>query len=462
MTITVRSPFDNSFVGEVQGKIQAEAEVTLAKAYALSKDKTKTLPHHARVSILEKLVVLVSEQQDEFAMLIAKEGGKPLFDAKIEVTRAIDGIKLAIKEMMHVFSGTEIPMGFSKSSENKMAFTTREPIGVVLVISAFNHPLNLIVHQVVPAIAVGCPVIVKPAGTTPLTCQKFVELVHKAGLPQDWCTFFPCAIPVAEFLVSDKRISFFSFIGSSKIGWYLRNKLNAGTRYALEHGGVAPVIIDKNIDDIDTVVASIVKGAYYHAGQVCISTKRVYIHKDMMAEISKKIAIAVSKLKVGDPTLIETEVGPLISEREVERVELWVNEALKEGATLLAGGKKISSTCFEATLLLEPAKTSKVSMEETFGPVLCLYAYENIDDAIAWANSLDLPFQSAVFSNNINIITKSYNELDASAVIVNDHSAFRVDWMPFAGRRSAGHGIGGIGHTMMEMTQHKMIVLKTK
>ncbi len=461
MTITVKSPFDNSVVGTVKKRTKEEAEKELEKAYALSKNKTNHLQHYEKVAILEKLAVLVTEQSEEFAILIAKEGGKPLFDAKIEVARAVDGIKLAIKEMMHVFHGEEIPMGFTKASENRLAFTTREPIGVVLAISAFNHPLNLIVHQVVPAIAAGCPVIVKPAGTTPLSAQKFVELVHKAGLDKDMCVFFPCGIPVAEFLVSDKRISFFSFIGSSEIGWYLRNKLNPGTRYSLEHGGVAPVIVDKNIDDIDTVVASIVRGAYYHAGQVCISTKRVYIHKYMMKEMSSKIAEAVSKLRVGDPTLIETEVGPLISEKEVNRVENWVNEAIAEGATLLSGGKKISSTLFEATLLLEPSKTSKVSVDETFGPVLCLYSYESIDDAISWANSLDVPFQSAVFSNNINIITKAYKELEASAVIVNDHSAFRVDWMPFAGRRSAGHGIGGIGHTMMEMTQHKMIVLKS-
>lgn len=462
MTIEVKSPYDNSIVGSVTRKTESEAEAVLAKAYTLSKDKSKALQKHERVAILEKLVVLTSEKADEFAMLIAQEGGKPLMDAKVEVARAIDGIKIAIKEMMHVFHGEEIPMGFSKSSENKLAFTTREPIGVVLAISAFNHPLNLIVHQVVPAIAVGCPVIVKPAGTTPLTCQKFIELVHKAGLPVDWCTFFPCAVPVAEILVSDKRISFFSFIGSSGVGWHLRNKLNPGTRYALEHGGVAPAIVDKSVDDLDAIVASIVKGAYYHAGQVCISTKRVYIHKDMMPEMSKKIAEAVKKLKVGDPTKIETEVGPLISEKELERVESWVNEAIAEGATLLAGGKRISSSVFEATLLLEPSKKSKVSVDETFGPVLCLYAYENIDDAIAWANSLDLPFQSAIYSNNMNVITKAYNELEASAITVNENTAFRVDWMPFAGRRSAGHGIGGIGHTMMEMTQYKMMVIKTK
>lgn len=461
MTITVTSPYDNSVVGSVISKTAEDAEKVLAKSYELSKDKSKKLQHHERIAILEKLAVLVANDAEEFAMLIAKEGGKPLFDAKIEVARAVDGIKLATKELMNVFHGEEIPMGFTKASENRLAFTTREPIGVVLAISAFNHPLNLIVHQVVPAIAVGCPVIVKPAGTTPLCAQKFVELAHKAGLDEDMCVFFPCAIPVAEILVADKRISFFSFIGSSKIGWYLRNKLNPGTRYALEHGGVAPVIIDKNIDDVDAVVSSIVKGGYYHAGQVCISTQRVYIHKDMIAEMSKKITEAVSKLKVGDSTKIETEVGPLISDKETNRVEAWVNEAISEGATLLTGGKKISSNVFEATLLLEPSKSSKVSVEEIFGPVMCLYSYDDLDKAIEWANSLDVPFQSAVFSNNINVITKTYQELEASAVIMNDHSAFRVDWMPFAGRRSAGHGIGGIGHTMMEMTHHKMIVLKT-
>ncbi|MDR0484824.1 MAG: aldehyde dehydrogenase family protein [Alphaproteobacteria bacterium] len=462
MSITIQSPFDNSVVGTVKKLTQDEANTALAKAYELSRDKSKALPHYERIAILERLATLVSQESKEFALLIAKEGGKPLIDAKVEVNRAIDGIRLAIKEMMHGLAGEEIPMGYTKASENRLAFTTREPIGVVLAISAFNHPLNLIVHQVVPAIAVGCPVIVKPASSTALTCEKFVNLVHKAGLDKALCVFAPCSIDVAEFLVSDSRISFFSFIGSAKVGWYLRNKLYPGTRYALEHGGVAPVIVDKNIDNMDEVVASIVKGAYYHAGQVCISTKRVYIHEDIIIEMSKKITAAVSKLNVGDPTLPETEVGPLITEKEASRVESWVNEAIAEGAKLLVGGKRISTTLFEPTLLLEPSKKSKVSVEETFGPVLCLYAYKDMDDALTWANSLDMPFQSAIFSNNINVITKAYKEFEAAAVIVNDHTAFRVDWMPFAGRRSAGYGIGGIGHAMKEMTNHKMIVIKTK
>ncbi|MCL2567338.1 MAG: aldehyde dehydrogenase family protein [Alphaproteobacteria bacterium] len=458
--LNILSPFDGSNVGTVKKINLEDAEAALAKAYELSHDKSSALPHYERIAILEKLAALVSAEAKEFALLIAKEGGKPLVDARIEVARAIDGIKLAVKEMMSVYAGQEIPMGFTKPSENRLAFTTREPIGVVLAISAFNHPLNLIVHQVVPAIAVGCPVIVKPASSTALTCEKFVHLVHKAGLDKNWCVFAPCDISVAEFLVADARISFFSFIGSSKVGWYLRNKLHAGTRYALEHGGVAPIIVDKNIDNMDEVAASIVKGAYYHAGQVCISSKRVYIHSSIIIEMSKKITEAVLKLKVGDPTSENTDVGPLITEKEAARVESWVNEAIAEGAKVLCGGKRISATMFEPTLFLEPSKQSKVSTEETFGPVLCLYAYENLDEAIAWANSLDLPFQSAIFSNNINVITKAYKEFDAAAVIVNDHTAFRVDWMPFAGRRSAGVGIGGIGHAMLEMTNHKMIVIK--
>ncbi len=459
MELVIKSPYDRSVVGSVVKVSKEDANKLLQNAYILSRDKSKHLFPHERIAILEKLVLLLKEDENTFAMLIAKEGGKPLIDAKVEVSRAIDGIKLAIREMMHVIKGEEIPMGYSKSSENRLAFTVREPIGVVLAISAFNHPLNLIVHQVIPAVAVGCPVLIKPAGATALTCLQFVKLLHEAGLPEQWCVCVPCDVTVAEFLVSDSRVSFFSFIGSSEIGWHLRNKLAQGTRYALEHGGVAPVIVDKDIEDIDLVVSSIVKGAYYHAGQVCISTKRVYIHNDMMRVMSAKITDAVSKLKIGDPCLIETQVGPLINEKEVVRVAEWVKEAVSEGATLLCGGNKISDTLYQATLLLEPSKNSKVSTKEVFGPVLCLYAYDDIDQAISWANSLDLPFQGALFSKNINTITKVYKNLDCAAVIINDHSAFRVDWMPFAGRRSTGHGIGGIGHTMHEMTVHKMIVI---
>jgi acyl-CoA reductase-like NAD-dependent aldehyde dehydrogenase len=216
----------------------------------------------------------VQRDFDAFALGIAREGGKPLADARVEVSRAITGIEGAVSDIQQM-AAVEVPMGLTPASAGRWAFTTTEPIGVVVAISAFNHPLNLIVHQVVPAIATGCPVLIKPAETTPLTCLKFVALVHEAGLPEPWCqTMLPDSIHLAEQIVTDPRVAFLSFIGSAKVGWYLRSKLAPGTRCALEHGGCAPVLVDRSAD-LDKIVEPLVKGGYYHAGQVCVSVQRI-------------------------------------------------------------------------------------------------------------------------------------------------------------------------------------------
>ena len=211
-------------------------------------------------------------------------------------------------------------MGLSAASVNRWAFTTREPTGVVFAISAFNHPLNLIVHQIVPAIAVGCPVIVKPADTTPLSCLDIVALVHEAGLPEDWCqTFIPTHTLLAEQLAADSRIGFLSFIGSAKVGWYLHSRLPRGARSALEHGGAAPAIVDRSAE-LDLIIEPIVRGGYYHAGQVCVSTQRIFVHEDIADDFTDRLISRVEDLRVGDPTLSETEVGPLINSGQVDRV----------------------------------------------------------------------------------------------------------------------------------------------
>jgi acyl-CoA reductase-like NAD-dependent aldehyde dehydrogenase len=456
--LNVTSPFDGSPIKTINRNSADEVEHMLQTATALFKNRDCWLQLFERTEILTKLAGLLENEASDFAMLIAKEGGKPLIDAKVEVARAIDGIYLAIKELAHVMRGEEIPMGLTPASKDRVAFTTYEPIGVVVAVSAFNHPLNLIVHQVVPAIAVGCPVIVKPATNTPLNCLRFVELVHQAGLAKEWCQTCVCDNQTAEKLITDQRVAFLSFIGSARIGWWLKSKLAPGTRCALEHGGVAPVIVDENVD-LDKIVAPLLKGSFYHAGQVCVSTQKIFAPKSIAETLAQKLADGAKKLKVGDATLPDTEVGPLITHAEVDRVHEWVTEAIDGGAMLLTGGKKISDSLYEPTVLLNPPNEAKVSTAEVFGPVVCVYSYEQRQDAIDLANSLDVAFQAAVFSNDIHVVNDTVKRLDASTVMVNDHTAFRVDWMPFAGRRHSGYGIGGIGYTMHDIVQHKMTVI---
>ncbi|TNF65305.1 MAG: aldehyde dehydrogenase family protein [Gammaproteobacteria bacterium] len=458
-TIDVTSPYDGSLIKTIPMHTQAQASEMLNCAYSGFKDRSQWLEPYQRIEILQKLGKLVEAEKDDFALLIAKEGGKPLMDAKVEVARAIDGIYLAVKELAHITSGKEVPMGHTQASINRNAHYTYEPIGVVIAVSAFNHPLNLIIHQVVPAIAVGCPVIIKPASSTPLNCLRFIELVHQAGLNPDWAQACICDNQTAEMLVTSDKIGFFSFIGSAKVGWWLKSKLAPGVRCALEHGGVAPAIVDENVN-LDEVIPSITKGGFYHAGQVCVSTQRVYVHQNMIDSVAEKLTQSVSNLVVGDPSNAKTEVGPLIQTKEVDRVEQWVNEAIDASAKCLIGGKKRSSSVYEPTILLNPANNAKVSTSEVFGPVICLYTYQDVHQAIDSANSLDVAFQAAVYTESLQMANDCISLLDATAIMVNDHTAFRVDWMPFAGRRHSGYGIGGIGYTMHDMVQIKMAVIK--
>jgi acyl-CoA reductase-like NAD-dependent aldehyde dehydrogenase len=330
----------------------------------------------------------------------------------------------------------------------------------VAAISAFNHPLNLIVHQVVPAIAVCCPVIVKPASATPLSCLDFVALVHEAGLPEPWCqTFIPTGNDLAERLATDPRVAFLSFIGSAQVGWSLRSKLAPGTRSALEHGGAAPAIVDRSAD-LDAIMEPLAKGGYDHAGQVCVSTQRIFVHADILARFVERFADRVRSFKVGDPTHEATDVGPLILPKEADRVASWITEAKAGGAQLVLGDTRHSETTLDPTILLEPPADAKISTQEVFGPVTCVRSYRDLDEAIVAANSLPVAFQASVFAQDIGIALHAAERLDASAIMINDTTAFRTDWMPFAGRRQSGYGTGGIPFTMRDMTEEKMIILR--
>ena len=457
--LEIRSPYDLSIIKKIPTVGKIEVEKALSTAYALFQDQNKWIPAHERIAILKKAAAIMKTKVDELTKIAAQEGGKPLVDSKVEVLRAINGVEIA-SEYIGQLKGEQIPMGLTKASENRLAFTTREPIGVVASVSAFNHPLNLIVHQVVTAIAAGCPVIIKPALTTPLSCLAFVAILQEAGLPNGWCQAIICENDIAEMLVTDQRINYFSFIGSSKVGWDLKSKLAPGTRCALEHGGVAPVIVTKDAN-VNEMLPLLLKGGFYHAGQVCVSVQRIFVHESICNNVAVKLAALASKLVVGDQMDEKTEVGPLILPKEVERVEAWVNEAINGGAKVLTGGKRISETCFEPTVLLNPPMNAKVSTSEIFGPVVCMYSYTDREKAIEIANSLDVHFQASVFTKNLDIALDVVKKLNATAVMVNDHTAFRVDWMPFGGRDASGIGMGGIQYSINEMTREKLMVIKS-
>jgi acyl-CoA reductase-like NAD-dependent aldehyde dehydrogenase len=432
----------------------------MSVAYSLFRDRGSWLSIAERLEILNKAAAIMGSQIEELTLLAASEGGKPYMDSKVEVIRAIDGVRLCA-ETLRTHPGSVIPLGTTKASTGRIAFTHKEPIGVVVAVSAFNHPLNLIVHQVGPAIASGCPVVVKPANDTPLSCLRFVEILREAGLANAWCQAIVAdSRETAEKLVTDARVGFFSFIGSARVGWMLRSKLAPGARCALEHGGAAPVILADPYNN-DVALTSILKGAFYHAGQVCVSVQRVFAPAAAASEFAGALAKMAQSLVVGAPEDPVTEVGPLIRVEEVDRVAEWVDEAVAAGAELLCGGTKLSDRCYAPTVLLDPPDDVRVSTMEIFGPVVCVYAYDDIDAAVKQANALPVAFQAAVFSKDIDVALRLYKELDASAVMINDHSAFRDDVMPFAGLRESGLGVGGIPYTMADMQIDKMMVVKS-
>ena len=459
-SIQVNRPYDGSLIKEILLHNADDVEKAIKVAHDLFQDQSNWLPAWQRIAILEKVAGIMAGQIDELTRIAAEEGGKPWMDSRVEVLRAINGVKLAIEHIAHI-KGEQIPMGQTEASDNRMAFTFREPIGVVSSISAFNHPLNLIIHQVVPAIAVGSPVIIKPARTTPLSCLRFVELLAEAGLPEGWCQCLIVDNDNAEKLVSDERINYLSFIGSANVGWYLRSKLSAGTRCALEHGGAAPVIVEADAD-FEPMVESLLKGGFYHAGQVCVSVQRIFAHESICEQLAEALAKGADKLIVGDPLDKNTQVGPLILEREADRVEEWVVEAAQKGAEILSGGQRISATCYSPTVLYNPPDDAKVSRMEIFGPVVCVYSYKDRTEAIKRANAIPFAFQASIFTSDLDAALEAVKQLNATAVMVNDHTAFRVDWMPFGGRDSSGLGMGGIQYSMHEMTREKMMVFKSR
>ncbi|GMV37810.1 MAG: aldehyde dehydrogenase [Fimbriimonadales bacterium] len=458
VSLVVRSPYDGSTVGETQALLAQGASRALHLAESAGGWRRPTPPLHERAQILREVAERIEQQRDDLALLIAREGGKPLRDAQIEVSRAAQSTRLAAEEGVRLH-GEEVPMTASAAAEGRMAFTIREPIGVVLAISAFNHPLNLIAHQVAPAVAVGCPVLVKPDLRTPLSCLRYVQMLHEAGLPPECALPVPCENDVAEQLASSSEIAFLSFIGSARVGWYLRSKLAPGVRCALEHGGAAPVIVDQTAD-LDLAVPALLKGGFYHAGQVCVSVQRVFAQRSVFGEFVSRLAAGAEALNVGDPADLATDVGPLILKREVDRVHEWVTEAVARGARLAVGGRAVGDQCYAPTVLANPPLDSRVVTEEVFGPVICIVEYDDSGEAIEMANAVRWKFQAAVFTRDLASALRAARGLEASAVMINDHTAFRVDWMPFGGRAESGLGTGGIGYSVRDLTQEKLIVFR--
>jgi acyl-CoA reductase-like NAD-dependent aldehyde dehydrogenase len=453
-TFEVRSPFDDAVVAEIGVPTDADVEEAAATAHDTFME-SRHLPIHARSEALDHISKRLSETIDENAELIAKEGGKPLKWAKVEATRAVSTFRWASEVIRHgddelMRLDTEASLG------SRMGILRRFPIGPVLGITPFNFPLNLVAHKVAPALAVGSPIVVKPASTTPIGSLRLAEFFAETDLPKGMYQVLPVRSSVADGMARDERYRKISFTGSAAIGWYLKN-LDPKKKVTLELGGNAGVIVHSDAD-LDHAAARIAFGGYYQAGQSCISVQRVLVASEVYDDFTARLVKQVESLKVGDPMDPTVDVGPVIDKGEVVRIGEWVEEAVSQGAELLVGGTG-EGPFFQPTLLSHVKPEMKVCKEEVFGPVVTISPYQTFDEALASVNDSKYGLQAGVFTNDINRAFEAHRTLEVGGVIVNDVSAFRADQMPYGGSKDSGFGREGLRFAMEEMTEPRIMVL---
>ncbi len=352
-------------------------------------------------------------------------------------------------------------MDRTDSGKGHMNFTTREPIGPVLAISAFNHPLNNLAHQTGPAIAAGNMVVLKPASGTPVTAFVLEEMFRKAGLPPECMMVFASPAEHVEKLYMSGEFAFVNFIGSAKVGWEMRRKIPDGVRISMEHGGQAAAILREDAD-LREAIPQLLRGSFYHAGQVCISTQRIFIHRNLFEVFKNEFVQRAKKLRTGTAMDDTTDVGPLIRPEEVVRVKKDIDEAIKRGAKLLCGNEIQGNAkqYLTPTILADVPRDTSIMMNEAFGPVVCLNAYEDEEELVKYLNSNKYPFESCLYTKDIKAALNLSQRISTMTMVVNNHNAYRVDWMPFGGHGLAGLGLGGVKYAMEEMTRLKQVIIK--
>lgn len=439
---------------------EADVERALSIAYSLFRNRRQWLAKQQRVAIFERTAELIGSRRKVIALHTAREGGKPLKDSLAEVDRGIDGIHSCI-EVLRTKAGRVIPMDVNATSADRVAFTQHEPTGVVMVVSAFDHPFDLVVHQVAPAVAVGAPVIIKSGLKIALSCKALVDLLYRAGLPEGWAQMvLPRDEELASRMAADPRVGFVTFIGSAAVGWMRRSKLGPDTRRALQHRGIVPVIVAHDAD-LDIALPRIAHVGFCHAGRACTSVQRVFCARPIAAEVAAGLGSIGEKMSIGGPVLGSTDNSPLISSTEADRVARWVNEAVSGGAKLVGGGDRLAQRRYANAVLLDPPLGPAVSRKALFGAVVCVYGYDDLNTAIALANDPEDSFQAAVFTRDLDTAMHCYRNLDGTAIMINETTLFRDDWGAFAGAPLSGHGAGGIPDMMHAMQREKVMVWRS-
>ena len=454
--LEVRSPWDQGLVGRVTVATRADARQAVHHAVA-SQRRARALPGWKRREILEDVAAALLEQKERFAQLIVAEAGKPVRRARAEVDRAVFTFKTAAEEASRL-GGESIPLDLAEGNEGRWGLVQRFPVGPVLAITPFNFPLNLVAHKVAPAMAAGCPVILKPAPETPFTALALGEVILKAGWPAEALAVLPLSNADTAWLAEkEESIKLVSFTGSAKVGWELKAR-SGRKRVVLELGGNAAMIVCGDWPDLDEAAIHTAHAAFGYAGQSCISVQRIFVERKVYQTFLWKVVEAAAKMAVGDPALEATEVGPLIHLAEAERVESWIKEAVKSGAKLVAGGERHGSVVTPA-ILTGTKPEMKVRDEEVFGPVVVIEPFDDFEQALADVNHSKFGLQAGLLTRDAGRIFTAFRELEVGTLIVGDTPSWRLDTMPFGGVKDSGMGREGIRSAIDEMTEPRMLVI---
>jgi glyceraldehyde-3-phosphate dehydrogenase (NADP+) len=451
--INVTDPFDNSIIDTIPKATKQDVETAL-KAAVSGFEITKKMTVYDRAQILYKAAQIITNNLEEYAIIIAREGSKTIREARKEASRSVNTLIVSAEEAKRIL-GETIPFDSFPGGEKRRGYYYRFPIGVILAITPFNDPLNLVAHKLGPAIAAGNSVVLKPATVTPLSAIKLVEALLEAGLP-------PAAIQVVtgygseigDPLVSDDRVRMISFTGGVEAGKHIAG-LAGIKKVGMELGSNSPVIVWKDAD-LELAVESCVSGAFWAAGQNCIGVQRLLIHRDIYGEFKTKFVARTKQYKIGDKLKEEIDMGPMITETEAKRVESWVNSAVEKGAVVLTGGKR-NGALYEPTVLENVPLDATIHYEEVFGPTVNLYPVDDLDEAIKEANSLAYGLLAAIFTSNVDVAFKASYDLDCGGVMINDSTDYRLDSMPFGGVKYSGLGREGLKFSLQEMTEPKVV-----